>query len=751
MIPAENTMRWAVELPAASGGTGPTVTVDAESWKSALTEARGGRALTKFRVDFEEDGAVRVHDLVTNERFSLSPSSASVGAPASVPSAPVAASTPVAAPVTSAAAIATSPSIAAAAASPPINDVGKISVPPPKGSLVPPPGPTGRPSSAGIQAVVPPPTTSGPPTRTSSASFGAVAPPAQPLTPIAPPVVPAVAQPAPAVSPSTAPAPPGAPQAPAELIVPAPGNLFFSRDREAAASNGLTYRERLLAVPPGTSAEQCTAVAREVWRQLRDALATMPSGKFVSIAVFDHVFKSRPERPPIVVLGWKDWRGDEPEITVSRPSATSIAPPTTSIPPNSFAPPAPTVSAAPSQPPIATAPPPAPAQPEAPAPTPASLTAATVVDLAPSAVIVAAPPKHTVAFNSMPAEIAAHIAAVQSASNAAPPVELAPPAAPPTPAPAPVVEAATTVPPVVAEPAAAPPAQPVEPAPALLSEPVLPVPLVAPSAAIPLVSAPVVPAAPSSAEAEATAVTPMVFAPSQPPPPVVASQPPPAPPPSQPPVHAPATPFNPHAAATQPSLAHAIPTANKSGPHTAHGTRAKKPVRHRGDDLLSEAFDALSDMAFLSDSPQAVDFAAQVAKDLLHTPFVVVSLYDIDKHEIVIESCDAAPAAKGRRLKVTKGETRSDVMLRGLPVVAPRWEPDAFLTEAPIGPVLFAAIVLDRRLFGVMEIHRQVGEHGFEHDEEGAASYIASQLAQFLADHSKRVGFREEPEPARRK
>jgi hypothetical protein len=688
-------MRWAVELPAASGGTGPTVTVDAESWKSALTEARGGRGLTKFRVAFDEDGAVRVHDLVTNERFSLSPSSnALAGAPSAAPiaSAPVQAAPVTAAPVT-AAPVATAPA--------PVSAPTPSVVPPPKSSVVPQPGPTGRPSTAGLQAVVPPPPAATiVPQRPSSATMAAVSvgpvhtPPPPNTSAASVPAQPA--QPAPQPTPSIAPA-----AAVTDVTVPSPGSLFFARDREAAASNGLTYRERLIAVPPETSVELATMVARAVWAQLRQALIAQPSGKFISIAVFDHVFKSRPERPPIVVLGWKDWRGDEPEITVSRPSATSIAPPTTSIPPNSFAPPAPSRSEAPAQPQPSIAP----AQPiAAPAPTPEPTPSPPVASAPlaapepPNSVTVAAPPKHTVAFSAMPEAVVAHLAA-----------------------------AATTA----AQPAAVEPPPPAEQAPALLSQTVEPLPLVAPSAAaIPLVSAPSVP--PPAAQ------------------PVVALAPPSVAPPAQPPVaqHTPsvAPPAQPVAASYPPPASASVPP-----PARANAGPAVKKSRHRGDDLLSEAFDALSDMAFLSDSTQATDFAAQVAKDLLHTPFVAISMYDIDKHEIAVECCDLAPQAKGRRARVAKGEMRSDVMLRGLPVVTKTWEPDALIAEAPLGPALFAAICLDRRLFGVLEVHREVGEHGFEHDEEGAASYIASQLAQFLADHSKRVGFQEEKSDAKRR
>ncbi len=56
-------MRWVVELPAPSGGTAATVTVDADSWAGALTHARGGSPIKKFRCEFEADNVVRVLDL----------------------------------------------------------------------------------------------------------------------------------------------------------------------------------------------------------------------------------------------------------------------------------------------------------------------------------------------------------------------------------------------------------------------------------------------------------------------------------------------------------------------------------------------------------------------------------------------------------------------------------------------------------------------------------------------------------------
>ncbi len=80
-------MRWVVELPAPSGGTAATVTVESDSWAGALSSARGGVSIRKFRCEFESEGVVRVHDLEANERYTVRPYRASTvpAAPESTP------------------------------------------------------------------------------------------------------------------------------------------------------------------------------------------------------------------------------------------------------------------------------------------------------------------------------------------------------------------------------------------------------------------------------------------------------------------------------------------------------------------------------------------------------------------------------------------------------------------------------------------------------------------------------------------
>jgi hypothetical protein len=100
--------------------------------------------------------------------------------------------------------------------------------------------------------------------------------------------------------------------------------LLYARDAEPTQGMPLVYRERTYVVPFGTSVDEAELILRRRFAELRDELAHRPKGKLVNLAVFDHRWKGRPLRPPLVTLQWKDWRG-EPEV--QRPAALSSPPP----------------------------------------------------------------------------------------------------------------------------------------------------------------------------------------------------------------------------------------------------------------------------------------------------------------------------------------------------------------------------------------------------------------------------------------
>lgn len=310
-------VRWEVSIPAAKGrATASKVTVDAENWlsalKSGLTQAGDKTPLgSSFDCTILEDQSVKVSDFGRSCVYLLRPlegGAADAGhAPAAKP--PVESFAPP----------------KAKSMSIPADKVPRPSVS--HGPTAPAPAP-----AAAVPApVVPPPVLAAPPL------------PAPPLpAPVAPtPVALAATAPAhvavgaiPGVSaPSAAAAarvattpsagaPPGpAPRAAAVPVKPPPGpalpthQIFARRDENPDAGNPLTYRDRIFAVPPGTKPEDAVVLLKHFFTEIQLEIAGHGPGKFINLAVFDHVFKGRPERPAIATLSWKDWRGADPEIT----------------------------------------------------------------------------------------------------------------------------------------------------------------------------------------------------------------------------------------------------------------------------------------------------------------------------------------------------------------------------------------------------------------------------------------------------
>ena len=96
--------------------------------------------------------------------------------------------------------------------------------------------------------------------------------------------------------------------APAAAALP-PFQVVRERSEEPRAESPITYREVAYAVTPGTSRAEVEAL---LWARYKDVAATIEdraAGKFVQLAVFDHAFQKRPERPPLATFAWKDWRG----------------------------------------------------------------------------------------------------------------------------------------------------------------------------------------------------------------------------------------------------------------------------------------------------------------------------------------------------------------------------------------------------------------------------------------------------------
>jgi putative methionine-R-sulfoxide reductase with GAF domain len=327
-------MRWFVEVATLSaGGPATRVTVEAPSWQAALAQARTARSdttpLSNYTIEVLAEG-YRATNPATRTRYTVNkaPDDAPLGSaeppPASVPE-PKPPSTP--ASIVAATLRRPARPAAPAASNAPGATVPSAAAPAPSGNGAP-AAPANKPD---VDAA---------PNTVAQAKRPEAAPP-RPSSGGAAPPRPASVPPAGGTLPSTAvapmPAAPAAPRIEPAAAAPSPataleGKVFLRRGEDPGGRSPLTYREVGIAVTPGTSLDRAVSIAHAHLEDVQRTLDTSraPPGRLVQLAIFDHEWKSRPERRPLVTLTYKDWKG---KPTLSYPGKSTPPPEQYAAPP----------------------------------------------------------------------------------------------------------------------------------------------------------------------------------------------------------------------------------------------------------------------------------------------------------------------------------------------------------------------------------------------------------------------------------
>jgi hypothetical protein len=90
--------------------------------------------------------------------------------------------------------------------------------------------------------------------------------------------------------------------------------VFFLRDEVPDDGSGIHYRERLISVDSAVSEETAARLAKHYFEQLHAVEGLDDAKRFITVHVYDHVFKERAERPAIAALSWREWHPGEPQI-----------------------------------------------------------------------------------------------------------------------------------------------------------------------------------------------------------------------------------------------------------------------------------------------------------------------------------------------------------------------------------------------------------------------------------------------------
>ncbi len=432
-------------------------------------------------------------------------------------------------------------------------------------------------------------------------------------------------------------------------------------------------------------------------------------------------------------------------------------------------------------------PPPAEPAPEPPGPATAAATpepAAEVIKPAPIIAIVGStepaeepePPKE---IAPPPVQTAAPASALEEAAPATvpsqpppapaappPPAPPAPASTPPAPASTPPAPASTPPAPAPASPASAPPAAPPDPTPSQLRANAKEMAgddektLVKPSSPPPAPEPPAAASQPPPADAppanehvvnkttKMAAVSAPPPAPASAPPPAGAqpvSQIPPAPPvarvPSVPPP-AEARPASIPPASVLPRPA-SIPPAGPPAPPLL----VRQPIgpRRSGDDLITDLFEACSDLAFLNDTLEAADFALALVLDSIPSAVALCSFFDINTREMVVVRQAVSPAFTSLPNVLTLRASEftpliAKTMRAGRSLVVPASDCGIFSEDArwrALGHTPRSAIstpvAAGGRYLGLIEVADPLDDAPFTEADGHALTYIGGQFSEYLA------------------
>jgi len=517
---------------------------------------------------------------------------------------------------------------------------------------------------------------------------------------------------------------PAVPGAVTQSLPPTPVpkfELVRERAEEPRPDSPITYREFAYAVEPGRTRGEVEALLHDRYQATRASIEDRPPGKFVQLAVFDHVFKRRPERPPLATFAWKDWRGEpvlafpgfgeEPMPPVSRvPAAPASVPPPsngvaasarTSVAPES----APVVPIRPVV--ISSLPPPsAPAKVAEPAPAPAP------------AIEIEIPIEEVAAAPSVEIEIPIDEAAPAPAlSSKLPEPEVA---SAPEPASIPIVEAAVPI----VEGGRAPA---VEAPPGLVAA-VASAP--APEPAVSIVEGARAPAADVPVSIVEGARSPVVEAPAIEMPAVE----------NQSAAHAPTVPSF--------ELNFEVPVAPAAAPsNPTSAARASRPRiaaegrRRAGEDLIGELFEIMHDLHFAGDVAEGAEFVLSVLDELLPCEGVLIQIFDINTGHFVIVRAKGPNANSVLMQRMSDQDPLVRSVMRTTHAVSvrnaaddprfagPRWQSLGVTPRA----VLCGGVQLGGRYLGLLEIANPHGDIPFHQSELNALDYICEQFAAFLS------------------
>ncbi len=162
--------------------------------------------------------------------------------------------------------------------------------------------------------------------------------------------------------------------------------------------------------------------------------------------------------------------------------------------------------------------------------------------------------------------------------------------------------------------------------------------------------------------------------------------------------------------------------------------------RIHGEDLIADLFESMHDLHFARDAVDGGDFCLSLAMAKLPSLAGIIQLYDIDRREFLVTSTRGEGTGKLllRRFPETDGLLAAAMRKRRAVVIADALQSEAATNERYVAiggarSLIIAPVMLSGRFLGAIELLNPADGLPFTESDGNAVTYIAEQLAEFVA------------------
>ncbi len=159
--------------------------------------------------------------------------------------------------------------------------------------------------------------------------------------------------------------------------------------------------------------------------------------------------------------------------------------------------------------------------------------------------------------------------------------------------------------------------------------------------------------------------------------------------------------------------------------------------RSPGEDLITELFERMHELAFMADIPSGADYVLNVLFDVVPCEAMLVHVFDLGRREFVVVRAHGPSMRSALLYRTPDSDPLVAAVMRQRSVLtngaSPRHSGAFERLGVQTKQILSGAATQGGRYLGIIELANPVGGAPFTEAEQNALEYVCEQFADFVA------------------